>query len=129
SIESDCSTGEVCDGELGLCVPNLGDPTCIFAPEPGVFDPVPRFTWGRRQERACDLGCQTEEVCMADVCTPTWNHVEIAEDAFPDWYQVVMTPSVADLDGDCLPEIVFNTYRNSAYTSNGILRAIRGDTG
>jgi hypothetical protein len=126
---SECEDDEICDSELGLCVPNLADPDCAFAPMPGVFDPVPRFSWGVRQQRACDLGCQTEENCVNDVCTPTWTHVEIAMDDFPDYYQVVMTPMVADLDGDCVPEILFNSYHASTYTSDGILRAIRGDTG
>lgn len=130
-VESDCGQGEICDAELGLCVPNLGDPTCAFEPEVGVFDPVPRFTWGVRKSRPCSDGCQVEETCnMATMtCAPTWNHVEIAEDDFPEYYQVVMSPMVADLDQDCVPEIIFNTYRNSQYTTNGILRVIRGDDG
>lgn len=126
---AECEPNEICDAELGLCVPNLADPDCAFAPTPGVFDPVPRFTWGVRAQRACTDGCQTEEMCMNDVCTPMWTHVDVAMDDFPDYYQVVMTPMVADLDGDCVPEIVFNSYKNSSYTDDGILRAIRGDTG
>ena len=39
-VESDCPNGELCDPELGQCVPNLGDPTCAFEPEVGGFDPV-----------------------------------------------------------------------------------------
>ena len=129
SIASDCADDQICDPELGQCVPNFADPSCAFQPEVGVFDPVPRFTWGVRQQRACDLGCQTEEICDAGFCTPTWNHVAIAEDDYPAFHQCVMTPMVADLDGDCTPEIVFNTYQNSAYQSNGILRAISGNDG
>ena len=112
-------------------MPDFSDPSCAFEPEVGVFDPVPRFSWGVRQERACDLGCQTEEVCnvASGLCEPTWPHIEVAKDDFPEFHQCVMTPQVADLDGDCVPEIIFNTYQNSAYTGNGILRAIRGDTG
>lgn len=126
---SECEANEICDAELGLCVPNLADPECAFEPTPGVFDPVPRFSWGVRQQRACSEGCQTEESCVNDVCTPSWTHLEIAMDDFPEYHQVVMTPMVADLDGDCVPEIVFDTYRDSTYTNDGILRAIRGDTG
>ncbi len=130
-VGSDCGDGEVCDPQLGQCVPDFSDPTCAFEPEVGVFDPVPRFSWGVRQERACDLGCQTEEVCNMGTgfCEPTWPHIEVAADDFPEFHQCVMTPQVADLDGDCVPEIIFNTYQNSAYTANGILRAIHGDTG
>jgi len=129
NLVSECAEDEVCDTQLGLCVPNFANPDCAFQPEVGTFDAVPRFTWGVRQQRSCDLGCQVEEVCMNDVCTPQWTHVAIAADDYPEWHQVVMTPMVADLDGDCVPEIVFNSYRDSAYTTNGILRAIRGDTG
>jgi hypothetical protein len=130
-VESECGNGELCDAELGLCVPDLGDPTCAFEPEVGVFDPVPRFTWGVRAQRPCSAECQVEEVCNAatQICDPTWPHVTIAADDFPEWHQVVMSPMVADLDQDCIPEIVFNSYRNSDYTDNGILRVIRGDDG
>lgn len=129
--ESDCAEDEICDPELGLCVPNLANGTCAFEPDPGVFDPIPRFTWGIRQDRDCGLGCQKEEACNAvsNLCEPTWVHVSIAADDFPNHHQVVASPVVADLDGDCVPEIVFGTYQNQAYTSNGILRAIRGDNG
>jgi hypothetical protein len=129
NVESECEDGEICDNELGLCVPDFANPDCAFEPEVGQFEPIPRFTWGVRATRACAAGCQVEENCVNDVCTPTWTHVEIAADDYPEWHQVVMTPMVADLDGDCIPEIVFNSYQNSDYTTDGILRAIRGDTG
>jgi hypothetical protein len=131
SVTSDCQPSEICDAQLGLCVPNLADPTCAFEPEIGVFDPVPRFTWGVRRVRDCALGCQKEEICDAatNTCTPTWPHITIADDDFPNHYQCVMSPMVADLDGDCTPEIVFNTYNASNYTTGGILRAIRGSDG
>ena len=89
-VGSDCGDGEVCDPQLGQCVPDFSDPSCAFEPEVGVFDPVPRFTWGVRQERACDLGCQVEETCNAvsNLCEPTWNHVDPVTE--PDSYQVVM---------------------------------------
>ena len=130
-LGSDCADDEICDPDLGQCVPNFADPNCAFAPDPGVFDPVPRFTWGLRANRDCSLGCQKEETCnmTTNLCQPTWNHVDIASDDYPDWHQVVMAPMVADLDGDCIPEIVFNSYHNSNYTADGILRTIRGDDG
>lgn len=131
SVTSDCEEDEICDAQLGQCVPNLADPTCAFEPEVGVFDPVPRFTWGVRAPRDCALGCQKEEVCnaMTNLCEPTWPHVTIAADDFPDHYQCVMSPMVADLDADCTPEIVFNTYNASNYTTGGILRVISGNDG
>jgi hypothetical protein len=131
SVTSDCEANEVCDARLGQCVPNLADPSCAFEPEVGVFDPVPRFTWGVRAPRDCALGCQKEEVCnaMTNLCEPTWPHITIADDDFPAHYQCVMSPMVADLDADCTPEIVFNTYDASNYTTGGILRVISGNDG
>ncbi|MEZ4449260.1 MAG: VCBS repeat-containing protein [Nannocystaceae bacterium] len=128
-IDSECGMSEICDPDLGLCVPNFADPTCQFMPEPGVFDPIPRFTWGRRKARPCADGCQKEEICENDLCKPTWSHLDPLGDDLPDYYQCVMSPMVVDLDHDCIPEILFNTYKGSAYTTDGILRAIRGDNG
>jgi hypothetical protein len=45
----------------------------------------------------------------------------------PSHNQVMATPSVADLDGDGLPEIVFAAFAGSQYNNNGIVRAIHGD--
>lgn len=69
------------------------------------------------------------EVCTSGTCAVTWRHVAPAEDEFPDHVQVTSTPMVADLDGDCVPEIVFNTYAGNSFTRDGVLRAIRGDDG
>ena len=130
-VRSDCPLGEVCDGGLGACVPDLADPTCTFTPEAGVFDPVPRFSWGVRKPRACtiDADCQNQEVCTANNCEVTWPHVQPADDDAPTKVQSVGTPVVGDLDGDCIPEIVFNSFEPPNYLDNGILRAIRGDDG
>ena len=126
-----CGIGEVCDPDLGQCVPDLADDTCTFDPEPGVFDAVPRFTWGARQNRQCmiDADCQVEEVCNAGYCEVTWPHIEPDMNDVPGAVQSVATPAVGDLDGDCIPEIVFNTFAPPNYTANGYLRAIRGDNG
>lgn len=124
-----CSNEQVCDPELGRCVPRLVDETCTFVPPPGVFEPRPLFTWGRRRPRPCSTAadCQTGERCSNGTCEITWPHVE--PEVLPDHFQVTSIPMVADLDGDCVPEIVLNTYAGSSFTSDGVLRAIRGDTG
>ncbi|NVB42935.1 VCBS repeat-containing protein [Pseudenhygromyxa sp. WMMC2535] len=128
---SSCGEGEVCDPDLEACVPDLADPSCTFQPEAGVFDPVPRFSWGARQARACteDADCQKEEVCDMGTCAVTWPHITPADDDVPTAVQSVGTPVVGDLDGDCIPEIVFNSFTPPDYTQNGVLRAIRGDNG
>ncbi len=129
--ESDCGDGEICDADLGLCVPKLANEACTFAPEADVFEPIPRWTWGVRKARGCNVDddCQTAEICDNGSCAVTWPHHEPAEDDYPTHHQVMASPMVADLDGDCLPEIVFNSYEPATWTNNGILRAIRGDTG
>lgn len=129
--ESDCEPDEICDADLGLCVPNLADETCTFTPEPGVFDPVPRWSWGARKPRSCmvDDDCQKQEICNAGSCEVTWPHHVPAQDDWPTHVHAMASPTVADLDGDCIPEVVFNSYEPSGWTNNGILRALRGDTG
>ena len=126
---SDCGDGFVCAGDLGLCVPSMANPACEYVPPPAEFSPQPRFTWGVRAQVACmdDSVCQTAESCVAGVCSPTWTHRD--PDVAPANYQVSSIPVVADLDADCTPEIIFNTYIDGTITSQGVVRAIRGDTG
>src|SRR4051812_34726257 len=45
----------------------------------------------------------------------------------PGYNQVMMTPMVADLDGDCMPDVVFSTFAGGNYGGDGVLRAVRGD--
>jgi hypothetical protein len=40
----DCSGGELCDPDLGACVPSLGE-ECIYVPPVGVFEPVVACAW------------------------------------------------------------------------------------
>ncbi len=47
----------------------------------------------------------------------------------PGYDQVMMAPVAADLDGNEIPDVVFSTFTGTNYTSDGILRAIRGNTG
>ncbi|MBV1862636.1 MAG: VCBS repeat-containing protein, partial [Nannocystaceae bacterium] len=126
---SDCGDGFICAGDLGLCVPSMANPACEYVPPPAEFSPIPRFTWGSRATVACVDGseCQTAETCVADICSPTWTHRD--PDVAPANYQVSSIPVVADLDADCTPEIIFNTYIDGTISTQGVIRAIRGDTG
>ncbi|RLB55586.1 MAG: hypothetical protein DRJ42_05785 [Deltaproteobacteria bacterium] len=48
----------------------------------------------------------------------------------PSYVHVMMTPVVGDLDGDAIPEVLFNTYQAAtSYGGRGVLRAVRGDDG
>ncbi|SEU28813.1 choice-of-anchor A family protein [Stigmatella erecta] len=47
----------------------------------------------------------------------------------PSHDQVMMTPVVVEVNGDGIPDVVFNTFSGAEYTKNGILRAISGNDG
>ncbi|WP_414654205.1 choice-of-anchor A family protein [Hyalangium sp.] len=47
----------------------------------------------------------------------------------PSHNQVMMTPVVVEVNGDGIPDVVFNTFAGGGYTTNGVLRAISGDNG
>jgi hypothetical protein len=127
--ESTCEPGYTCDPDLSMCVPSQADPNCQYVPPPAEFAPRPEFTWGTRLQVACndDSVCQTAEVCMGGFCTPTWPHIA-PEDA-PQNVHSSSIPVVADLDGDCVPEIIINTYVDGIIDAQGVIRALDGDTG
>lgn len=56
----------------------------------------------------------------------SWNY---AEDIEPQFKQVMAAPTVGDIDGDGVPEIAFVSYKDTAYTSKGVLRVIDGSSG
>jgi hypothetical protein len=47
----------------------------------------------------------------------------------PTHRQVMMTPVVVDVSGDGVPDVLFNAFAGSNYTTNGVLRAISGADG
>lgn len=55
-----------------------------------------------------------------------WNH---SKDQAPNYSKVMASPVVGDLNGDGIPEIVFVSYKNDDYTSEGVLRVIDGASG
>lgn len=70
------------------------------------------------------------QMMTAEAVKPTllfsWNY---AGDVEPTFKQVMSSPSVGDLDGDGISEIVFTSYKDTAYTAKGILRVVNGLTG
>ncbi|MGC1122540.1 MAG: FG-GAP-like repeat-containing protein [Candidatus Methanofastidiosia archaeon] len=55
-----------------------------------------------------------------------WNSTQVE----PDYLRVMVTPVVADLDNDGIPEIIFNSYKDKqSYNTDGILRAVIGNSG
>ena len=129
SVQPNCDDGFICESELGQCVPNNADPTCEFVPPPGEFNLRPVFTWGVRAQEACtnDGDCQVAEICQNSTCTPTWPHLDPVE--MPEAYHLSSSPFVADVNGDCVPEIVFNSYVGGNNTGPGVVRALDGATG
>jgi hypothetical protein len=93
-----CGDDEVCEPTLGKCIPDLGD-TCEFRPGEQVFDPSVDLAW------------------RDDANTPS-----------ASYNQVMMTPSVIDIDESGSPDIVFSTFTGSAYNQASVLRAIDGET-
>ncbi len=109
----DCPTDTRCEGRV--CV-GTGEPaTCFLSPEP--FDnalPVNEITWGGV------AGSPDADSAI----TPFASHSQVTQ-------QIL----VANLDDDNLdgviddrdiPEIIFSSYCNTNFTSNGVIRAIHG---
>lgn len=130
-LMNNCEDGFVCDPALELCLPSKADPTCQYIPPPNLFKPEPLWTWGRRIVIACteDSDCQVAEKCVDSVCAVTWTHHVLAADDRPNNYQVSSIPIVVDLDDNCVPDVIFNSYAGTAASADGVLRALRGDTG
>ncbi|HEY0138550.1 MAG TPA: VCBS repeat-containing protein, partial [Nannocystis sp.] len=130
-LQNACGDGFVCDPQQKLCLPSKADPTCQYIPPPNIFKPEPLFTWGKRKVIACaaDTDCQVAEVCTDKVCTPTWQHWIPGADDMPNHYQCSSIPVVVDIDDNCVPDIIFNTYTGTNAGADGVVRAIRGDTG
>jgi len=115
----DCATSADCQDDTycaeGACIPfgapegHENDETCTRMPEPGPFVPELQCAWS----------------------TPP------ADDPTPTHYQVMATPVVADLgfvaaedpdSPEVHPSIVFSTFRDSAYSADGVLRIVDGET-
>ena len=77
--------------------------------------------------RRGNRGCTLEPIVGQFNPVIEWNKLSFSVASASD--QVVMTPAVADLNQDGIPDIVFSTYNSSDLLSNGVLRAISGDNG
>ena len=98
-----CPAGYFCDKATGRCIP--GAKKCEYKPPVGVFSPKVKWEWQGSKEQ------------------PLYN-------------QVMMAPMVANItddnkdgkiDRNDVPDIVFHTYKGSAYTTDGVMRVISGD--
>lgn len=100
------SKAQFCEPTQGRCVERSADPNaCIYVPPAESFNPVEALVWD-------------------------------ASPLSPEYDQVMMTPMVANLTDDNndgkineqdTPDIAFVTFKNNAYTAEGVLRVISGD--
>lgn len=100
----ECSTSEICEPSIGQCIPDPGV-VCIYQPETDIFDPDVTLAWNE---------------------PPAGEQVEGHE--AKTFNQVMMTPSVIDLNEDGIPEVIFATFAGGDYNGPGVLRAFDGKT-
>ena len=93
-----CPKGKICEPTLKKCVPDPGI-QCEYKPGTQVFDPDVKLAW------------------HDDANTPA-----------PSYNQVMMTPSVVDIDESGVPDIIFSTFKGGAYNDASIIRIIDGKT-
>ncbi len=107
--EDHCQNDSYCDPEQGGCLPwevrPEPEPRCEHIPPEGEFTPVEEWVWQNPQQA-------------------------------PEWDEVMMTPVVIDLEDQAapgvyaVPAVIFNSFRKQGgYSQDGVLRALRGDTG
>jgi hypothetical protein len=110
---AECPEGQYCETTAGRCLPRAMGTTCEYRPPVGPFELTEEWSWSSDP------------------------------DVLPTHDQVMMAPMVAtlldtdgdgDLDADDVPAVVFSTFQRPGgasqdYWGDGILRAVRGDTG
>ncbi len=95
----DCENDEYCEPTLGRCLPQPGGEACVANPSGGEVTPT--LLWH-------------------------WDGTGAAE---PAYRQVMMTPLVAPIDGDEVPDVIFTTFAGGNYTTDGIIRVVSGADG
>ncbi|MHB8878746.1 MAG: FG-GAP-like repeat-containing protein, partial [Myxococcaceae bacterium] len=127
-----CPSGDIC--YLGACT-QPGQSCSSPAADGGVSHCAPVSTCpagqyceaslGRCLPRAATVACEFRP--PAGQFSPVVKWEWQSSPVLPAHNQIMMTPVVADLDGDCMPDVVFATFSGGAYSTNGVVRAVRGD--
>ncbi len=92
----DCPQDSYCEPLLGYCLPQPSGEVCAAEPSGGEVRPTLLWAWNGQ-----------------GAVMPTYN-------------QVMMTPVVARIDDDHIPDVAFNSFAGSNYSNDGILRVISG---
>ncbi|MDY7228197.1 choice-of-anchor A family protein [Hyalangium rubrum] len=58
-----------------------------------------------------------------------WPATSAGAAVMPQYKQVMMTPVVVEVNGDGVPDVVFNSFASTNYTTDGVIRAISGADG
>jgi hypothetical protein len=134
---ADCARGEVCFN--GFCVTVDPDPNC----QVGDADQCEDDSYCEQQLDGCvPWDAHPEPAWACEHIPPEGEFTPIEEWVWqnpveaPEWDEVMMTPVVIDLTGQAAPEVysvpavVFHSFRaDTGYSQDGVLRAVRGDTG
>ncbi|MBO5752739.1 MAG: VCBS repeat-containing protein, partial [Proteobacteria bacterium] len=99
-----CDNGQYCDAVTQQCLPQPQGDVCKADPKGGEVQPTLVWHWG--------VGT-----------------LKPASNQHPDHTQVMSAPMAADIDGDGIVEIVFNSWSVGSYQGNGVLRILNGKTG
>lgn len=95
----DCAADQYCETTLGVCLPQPGGEACELVPSGG--DVVPTLRW----------------------------HWDGTDAELPMYNQVMMSPMVARIDDDDVPDVVFISFQGGQYGRDGILRVVSGADG
>ena len=95
-----CENSEYCDQATNTCLPKPTGEACFMTQKGGEVQPTLLWYWGKE-----------------------------APAEFPQHVQVMSSPMVMDMDGDTIPDVVFNSFSGGSYQGNGIIRIVNGKTG
>jgi len=124
-----CGPGGTCCGDGELCISE----SCVAPGDPcsEMFDCPEGWYCEPSLERCLPAGddrCEYFPDSSEFIPEEEWAWEGSA--IRPESVHVMMAPVVGDIDGDGVPEVLFNTYTVAgSYGGPGVLRVVRGDTG
>ena len=140
AMEVCCNAGDVC--YLGACTtPGAACGGVVASPDGGAGDggivsscsAAPTCPKGQYCETSLGHCLPMAPTVMCEYHPPTGSFAPVVKwewqgsTTAPTYNQVMMAPMVADIDGNCMPDVVFITFAGGNYSGDGVLRAVRGD--